>query len=428
TWDIIVFSLTLAAPETEYNYYLDLWNPGIDLLAGLIYFEYSTYFGNTTVRLALNDSWLGSAVGEGFSSWSFIPDYGFLNFSIYIYQGEEVWDYLEIGITNVEPDINTFELLYEKFSENDFYCFYSYFTNWGNTTAYVYENSTLISTLDEFTSLSWERNLAYDTYVNVTVDIVTNNFNLTLEYGYYNAPSTINVYLVDIDLFDQFGLGLTFTTVKFYMNYINDSYRLPENFITTETNFTIYVTDYFNVTLKTVEVYLTDSTKTNYVDISIIYYLAEFVNPYNFYVLVEVTRNGVSHPGFNIAGNTTYHFWLTSGSYNLTCSPTYNKQYNSYFHEWSTTSQLKRYTIQLEKIPSETKGRINLMQVLMGVVTVGGFVAGGWFFYEKVYFPLKTELEKLSIQNLFRHRKKQSIVSLVFAIIGLIAFILMVTW
>ncbi|MCE7747342.1 MAG: hypothetical protein GPJ51_03030 [Candidatus Heimdallarchaeota archaeon] len=202
------------------------------------------------------------------------------------------------------------------------------------------------------------------------------------------------------------------------MDSISDTNRLSQDFLTLDQNFTLYVTDYFNVTLTYFNVTLNYTLTTNYVDVEILLYQAQFTNRYNFAVTLEIVRNYHSH-SFVLIANQTIAFWLTAGNYTVTASPLVNAEYDSYSQSWTTTSEIKHYRIYLDPKPTTTKKPINIVAFVVGIVQAGAIAGGLTFAYMNIYKPLKNEFFGFSIKNAFKHKKKQTWTTILIAIVAI---------
>ena len=146
TWDIIYTSVTIVEPAAETNYYLTI-ETSVDAAGGLFYVMIETYFDNCTIRVMDNTSFLGDNTTEGSSIWSFDETaYGLHNFTIFIYQGYDLWDTITTSVTIIAPDLTALGLtVYEKHFDADAGLLYvNYETTWGNTTIQLMDNGTLL--------------------------------------------------------------------------------------------------------------------------------------------------------------------------------------------------------------------------------------------------------------------------------------------
>ncbi|MHA1416553.1 MAG: hypothetical protein ACTSRR_09880 [Candidatus Heimdallarchaeaceae archaeon] len=294
-------------------------------------------------------------------------------------------------------------------------------TNWKNATVTIYDNDTLIVSVLEADIIRIDFATDYGLH-NLTISIVSGSyvFNLTYLFNYVQSDVYYNCH---IDIYSQTGLGLDFDTAKAYMNYINDSFRLTQDFITTEQNFTLYIVDFFNVTLAKINVTLYSNVTINYIEVQIDYYLAEFVNSYDCDVLLTITRNFISYD-IVISANSTIYMALSSGVYQITNTPiTLTNKYSATTDEWATTSQIKRYRVYLTPKATYQKQSVDPAQLFIRIIyvfaTAGGMVAGTYYFYERVVRPIKREFGDFKLKYLFDAKRKKRTITLLFALLGL---------
>ncbi len=156
---VFSFGFTIIEPSADTNY-IESLNYDVDISAGLVYVHVLTHWGNQTVRVADNSSWLGSGVGEGASIWSFTPTYGYHNITIHIYNGaSEEW-LLVFSFTIVAPESP--EFFFEFFDyEVDVIAgqiYVNVITNWSNQTIRVKDNTTWLGSAQSEGATIWSFN------------------------------------------------------------------------------------------------------------------------------------------------------------------------------------------------------------------------------------------------------------------------------
>lgn len=251
------------------------------------------------------------------------------------------------------------------------------YTYFGNQTIDIYDNATLLvddSSEGDITTTY----LVEEGYHNITVEIY-NGGDLwrTFQFGFI-IDFAEEIYDVHIDLFSQVGLGIQFSEAKCYMNYVNDAYRLNQDFETTLTSFTIHIVDYFNTTLKTYIVYDLNSSVVNYLEFMIMYYEFELENPYNCIVIVELERN--DHlVYFTLNANETIRFYISEGEYTISCAPFNSADFDGTNYEFETSYKLAKHTIMLDMTPTAyTFNWSAVWGTVMGILAFVGVAFGAW--------------------------------------------------
>jgi len=295
------------------NYFTDL-RVSIDAAAGLLYVGYLTYWGNTTIRIADNGSWLGVAQNEGNTIWSFNElAYGLHNFTLYFYNGGDTWQSFSTSVTIVEPDITVLALsYYEKHYDADAgHIYINYDTTWGNTTIRVSDNGSWLGVAVSGEELSiWTTTADYGLH-NITVIIYndgviwfTDIFTFT-----YNQPSQI--WQEVLFRFTSSITGATIDSEKYLRIFIDDQ-LVSAGTVTYLENFNITIYDNFNNELYS-------STNTPYaaiIDIGLALRLVNFTNPNAVACRYEIWK-GSYDQSLIIASLATESYYLFDSNYTL---------------------------------------------------------------------------------------------------------------
>ena len=181
------------------NYYIILNPPSFDIAAGLLYVDIVTYWENCTVRIKMNDTWLGAAVPEGSSVWSFdSSSAGFYNFSCYIYNGLEVWDLLTTSITIPDPTIEIFTVHFDLVTPTGIGLSFETAKVYVNNSRiysseqYYFENAILAISVRDFFN-----NLLYSTIIQVTDNLdLSLPLDLIGQHVVNNYDVAVNVTLI----------------------------------------------------------------------------------------------------------------------------------------------------------------------------------------------------------------------------------------
>lgn len=311
----------LYSETTQYTYlisiasnYFTSLRVSIDAAGGLLYVGYLTYWGNTTIRVADNGTWLGSAQNEGNTIWSFDEtNYGLHNFTLYFYNGGDTWVSFSTSVTIVEPDLTVLALsYYEKHYDADAgHIYLNYDTTWGNTTIRVSDNSSWLGAAVSGEGLSiWTTNSDYGLH-NITIIIYndgvewfTDIFTFT-----YNQPSQI--WREVLFRFTSSVTGATIDSEKYLRIFIDDQ-LVSAGTVTYLENFNITIYDRFNNELYT-------STNTLYaaiIDVALPLRLVNFTNPNAVACRYELWKGSYARE-LIIASLATESYYLFDSNYTL---------------------------------------------------------------------------------------------------------------
>lgn len=180
------------------NYFTVVNYPMIDVSAGKIYVDIESYWTNQTIRLKDNDTWLGSAVGEGGSVWSFTATPGFHNISICVYNGATLWDTILYSFT-VNTDALESRITYLSVygTKVDFDQFKTFVT---------ITNGSRSAELNGYVDFAIDQNITIETYsyFDFILSNVTLGYNETLyvtlpihisQFANYNITQTMAIRL-----------------------------------------------------------------------------------------------------------------------------------------------------------------------------------------------------------------------------------------
>jgi len=233
--DLHTYTYQVSDPA---NYYILLNPPSFDVAAGLIYIDLVTAWGNCTYRLAMNSTFLGSAVQEGSSVWSCdFSSPGFYNFTLYVYQGEDVWGVLTTSITipaNDPPAELTLLFLTKDVDTSVSRIFVNYYTNWQNTSLIVFDNTTQLGAelFGEGASIWSFAAMDYYGYHNISICIYHASilqfvyyFSFTIVAPLPDPPGVLEILVWNKDL--DVANGLIFVNV--ITNFQNCTVRVAIN-------------------------------------------------------------------------------------------------------------------------------------------------------------------------------------------------------
>ncbi len=390
--DTAWFNVTISNPAGEYlsveYFYYDVNDETFSVTFG-------TTWGNQTAQVFQNGTLLGTVNEDVVTVFDRPLDPGkYFNITVqiaaFVYQ---------FGFKNAPKETDAFQLLFTDFSYDTdaAVIYFSWSSNWGNTSAYVYDNSTLLgSGLEE--SIAVKFISSYGLH-NITISLYSGStWLLNLTTGFTIAKPA-EIFEVSIDLFDAFGLGLEFSTVAFYHDNISDSNRLPKQFLWPSDNITILAVDYWGYVLWN-QTYSLNSAGTNYIRISVPIYQVSYVNPYNVSVSLNLER-GSGSVQFIVPANSSIQYMTTKGEYRISASPIYEENEVPAFIASTDTltekavTTLRNYQIKLEPVKFVLKQPSNIFDMgrLLNALLITGSVLGAIYAIVKTWIFLKRKME-----------------------------------
>ncbi|MGC9781772.1 MAG: hypothetical protein HZR80_21200 [Candidatus Heimdallarchaeota archaeon] len=115
-WSTLTSSITIAKPALPEGLIIEIWNKDVDVAAGLIYINVITSWGNQSVRLQDNETFLGDYASEGASIWLFPTTFGLHNISIWLYNGLTPMFVEYFSFTIQEPSLEIFTVHFDLFT------------------------------------------------------------------------------------------------------------------------------------------------------------------------------------------------------------------------------------------------------------------------------------------------------------------------
>ncbi|TET30897.1 MAG: hypothetical protein E3J70_03520 [Candidatus Heimdallarchaeota archaeon] len=115
-WSTLTSSITIAEPAAPEGLIIEIWNKDVDVAAGLIYINVITSWGNQSVILQDNSTFLGDYASEGASIWLFSSSYGLHNISIWLYNDLTPMFVEFFSFTIQEPSLEIFTVHFDLFT------------------------------------------------------------------------------------------------------------------------------------------------------------------------------------------------------------------------------------------------------------------------------------------------------------------------
>lgn len=330
--ELIPMNLTTGSHDFSYTVWQDLDDPLRAYLPSVAY--YTTYevseanlawewisidpysdsvtgytsWGNTTLYVYDNGSLLSSGTeGEIYGVGFDLSTSGIHNITV-VADGT-AQSIVAFGSYSVAAPATTPDLAWEWISIDPYSDSVTGYTSWGNTTLYIYDNGSLVSSGSEGETYGVGFDISTPGLHNLT--ILANGTAQTIAHvtSYrVAAPATWSIFF---HFYDSFGVGLPFETFQLWLNnsrHYNPWLRTVAN----GTTLAVRVTNAFNDTL-----YNTTHTITNTTEIAMLIPLYEvsFGNNGSKTAHLEVYKNNFCGLNTTVAPGTLLTVRMTTGTY-----------------------------------------------------------------------------------------------------------------